>query len=154
MTNEEIARLKALASSVNPADAYTADVDRSHDVAEVLRTFAPEVLRTFAPVLGELERVTADWDAQRSEADRLRRAIRRFVDAVYADSAADEERKRCLSACEEPFNGGASAEEMAPLVLEHLRAQVRLRDAAKDVRDGIEELTALVRMPPTDEVTK
>ena len=146
MTNEEIARLKALASSVNPADAYTADVDRSHDVAEVLRTFAP--------VLGELERVTADWDAQRSEADRLRRAIRRFVDAVYADSAADEERKRCLSACEEPFNGGASAEEMAPLVLEHLRAQVRLRDAAKDVRDGIEELTALVRMPPTDEVTK
>lgn len=145
MTNEEIARLKVLASSVNPVDAYTADVDHSHDVAEVLRNFAP--------VMGELEGVTAERDALRAEVDRLRRAIRRFVDAVYADSAADEERKRCLSACEEPFNGGASAEEMAPLVLEHLRAQVRLRDAAKDVRDGIEELTALVRMPPTDEVT-
>lgn len=71
MTNEEIARLKALASSVNPADAYTADVDRSHDVAEVLRTFAPEVLRTFAPVLGELERVTAENEALRAALVRV-----------------------------------------------------------------------------------
>lgn len=64
MTDEEIARLKVLASSVNPADAYTADVDRSHDVAEVLRTFAP--------VLGELERVTAERDALRAEVEQLR----------------------------------------------------------------------------------
>jgi hypothetical protein len=58
MTSEEIAKLKVLASSVNPADAYTADDDRSYDVAEVLRNFAP--------VLGELERVTAENEARRA----------------------------------------------------------------------------------------
>ena len=59
MTNEEIARLKVLASSVNPVDAYTADVERSHDVADVLRNFAP--------VMGELERVMAERDRAHAE---------------------------------------------------------------------------------------
>ena len=63
MTNEEIARLKVLASSVNPVDAYTADVERSHDVADVLRNFAP--------VMGELERVTAENEALRAALVRV-----------------------------------------------------------------------------------
>jgi hypothetical protein len=63
MTSEEIAKLKVLASSVNPADAYTADDDRSYDVAEVLRNFAP--------VLGELERVTAENEARRAALVRV-----------------------------------------------------------------------------------
>lgn len=63
MTSEEIARLKVLASSVNPVDAYTADADRSHDVAEVLRTFAL--------VLGELERVTEENEALRTALVRV-----------------------------------------------------------------------------------
>lgn len=59
MTNEEIARLKVLASSVNPADAWLANDDRSYDVAEVLRNFAP--------VMGELERVMAERDRAHAE---------------------------------------------------------------------------------------
>lgn len=71
MTNEEIARLKVLASSVNPVDAYTADDERSHDVAEVLRNFAP--------VLGELERVMAERD--RAHAEGRAAGLREALDA-------------------------------------------------------------------------